>query len=163
MRQQSPTPERPSWDEYFMRIAAQVAERSTCLRRRVGAILVLNKRILATGYNGAPSGLPHCAQVGCMREQAGVPSGQRQELCRGLHAEQNAMLQAARYGITIEGATLYTTHVPCSMCAKMVINCGIGRIVATNDYPDELARDLLTQAGVDLVIFSPSDPNADSE
>ena len=145
--------DRPTWDQYFMRITSEVANRSTCLRRRVGAVLVLNKRILATGYNGAPSGLSHCAEVGCLREAAGVPSGQRHELCRGLHAEQNAMLQAARYGIRIEGATLYSTHVPCSMCPKMAINSGVGRIVATADYPDELARDLLTQAGIELVVF----------
>jgi len=147
-------PERPSWDEYFMRIALEVSRRSTCLRRHVGAILVLDKRILATGYNGAPSGLPHCSEVGCLREQRNVPSGERHELCRGLHGEQNAMLQAARYGIRIEGATLYTTHVPCSMCAKMAINCGVRRVVATSTYPDELARDLLAQAGVELV-FAP--------
>ncbi len=162
MRQPDRTQERPTWDEYFMRIAAEVAKRATCLRRQVGAILVLNKRILATGYNGAPTGLPHCAEVGCRREAEGVPSGQRHELCRGLHAEQNAMLQAARYGITIQGAILYTTHVPCSMCAKMAINCAVERIVATSDYPDELARDLLTEAGIELVVFTPLGSPADA-
>ena len=148
--------ERPSWDEYFMHIASEVARRSTCLRRQVGAVLVLNKRILATGYNGAPSGVPHCAEVGCLREKLNVPSGERHELCRGLHAEQNAMLQAARHGIRIEGATLYTTHVTCSMCAKMAINCGIVKITAGQDYPDDLARELLDQAGVELVLLKPS-------
>ncbi len=142
---------RPSWDDYFLRIASEVARRSTCLRRQVGALLVLDKRILATGYNGAPSGVAHCSEAGCLRQEQNVPSGQRHELCRGLHGEQNAMLQAARYGIRIEGATLYTTHVPCSMCAKMAINCGIAKIVATADYPDELARSLLDEAGVELV------------
>ena len=148
---------RPSWDDYFIRIASEVARRSTCLRRHVGALLVLDKRILATGYNGAPSGVPHCSEVGCLREQQNVPSGERRELCRGLHGEQNAMLQAARYGIRIEGSTLYSTLVPCSMCAKMAINCGIVRIVATTDYPDELARRLLDQAGVELVRKAPAD------
>jgi len=147
--------ERPSWDDYFMQVAGVVATRSTCLRRRVGAVLVLGKRILATGYNGAPAGVPHCSDAGCLREQLGVPSGERHELCRGLHGEQNAMLQAARYGIRIEGATLYTTYVPCSMCAKMAINSGIVRIVAGLDYPDGLARELLEQAGVELIVGTP--------
>ena len=147
--------ERPSWDDYFMQVAGVVATRSTCLRRRVGAVLVLGKRILATGYNGAPAGVPHCSDAGCLREQLGVPSGERHELCRGLHGEQNAMLQAARYGIRIEGATLYTTYGPCSMCAKMAINSGIVRIVAGLDYPDGLARELLEQAGVELIVGTP--------
>jgi len=115
-------------------------------------VLVLDKRILATGYNGAPSGLPHCAEVGCLRQAHNVPSGERHELCRGLHAEENALLQAARYGIRIEGATIYTTHVPCVMCTKMLINCGIRRIVARQDYPDGLARRLLADAGIELVV-----------
>jgi len=144
--------ERPSWDEYFLQIASVVSQRSTCLRRQVGAVLVLDKRILATGYNGAPSGLPHCAEVGCLRQAHNVPSGERHELCRGLHAEENALLQAARYGIRIEGATIYTTHVPCVMCTKMLINCGIRRIVARQDYPDGLARRLLADAGIELVV-----------
>ena len=110
--------DRPSWDEYFMAIAEQVSRRSTCLRRHVGAVLVVDRRILATGYNGAPSGVPHCAESGCLREQMAVPSGQRHELCRGLHAEQNAIIQAAKHGVRIAGAMLYTTHHPCSMCAK---------------------------------------------
>ncbi len=152
--------ERPSWDEYFMRIASEVSQRSTCLRRHVGAILVLDKRILATGYNGAPSGLPHCSQVGCLREELSVPSGERHELCRGLHAEQNAMLQAARYGIRIEGATLCTTHSPCSMCAKMAINCGIRRVVATSGYPDEMAKDMISQAGIEFMIRHGQQPAA---
>ena len=155
--------ERPSWDDYFMHIARVVSHRSTCLRRKVGAVLVLEKRILATGYNGAPSGLAHCSEVGCLRTEQNVPSGERHELCRGLHAEENAMLQAARYGIRIEGATLYSTHVPCVMCTKMTINCGIDRIVAMHDYPDELAGMLLEEAGIELCIWDggrPSVPEA---
>ena len=144
-----------------MRIATEVSKRATCLRRQVGAVLVLDKRILATGYNGAPSGLAHCSQAGCLREKYSVPSGQRHELCRGLHAEQNAMLQAARYGIRVEGATLYTTHVPCVMCAKMAINCGLRRIVATQEYPDELARELLVESGMELVLSALPEPDGE--
>ena len=143
-----------------MRIALEVSKRATCLRRQVGAILVVEKRILATGYNGSPSGLAHCAEVGCLREKLGIPSGERHELCRGLHAEQNAMLQAARYGIRVEGATLYTTHVPCTMCAKMAINCGLRRIVARADYPDALAKQLLLEAGMELVFHGSLEPRS---
>jgi dCMP deaminase len=160
MRTQNEPHQRPSWDEYFMRIALEVSKRATCLRRQVGAILVVEKRILATGYNGSPSGLAHCAEVGCLREKLGIPSGERHELCRGLHAEQNAMLQAARYGIRVEGATLYTTHVPCTMCAKMAINCGLRRIVATTDYPDALAKQLLLEAGMELVFHGSLEPRS---
>ena len=126
---------RPSWDEYFMKITRTVTERSTCLRRQVGAVIVRDKRILATGYNGAPRGLKHCSEVGCLREREGVPSGERHELCRGLHAEQNALLQAASHGIRIEGSTLYSTTYPCSLCAKMLINGGIVRVVTSEDIP----------------------------
>lgn len=139
---------RPSWDEYFMEVAAVVSKRSTCLRRAVGAVLVKEKRILATGYNGAPTGLPHCADVGCLRERLSVPSGERHEMCRGLHAEQNALVQAARYGIVVAGSTLYCTTEPCALCAKMLINAGIVRIVYADPYPDELARQLLAEAGI---------------
>jgi dCMP deaminase len=142
---------RPSWDEYFMQIARVVATRSTCLRRHVGAVLVKDKRILTTGYNGAPRGLPHCLEVGCLREQLGIPSGERQELCRGLHAEQNAIIQAAYYGVSIEGATLYCTHQPCITCAKMLINAGIKRIIFEEPYPDELAEQMLREAKVELI------------
>ncbi len=142
--------ERPSWDEYFMRIAHEVAKRATCLRRTVGSVVVLDKRILSTGYNGAPSGLPHCAEVGCLRDELHVPSGQRHELCRGLHAEMNALLQGARHGIRMDGATLYSTLVPCSLCAKMIVNTGVVRVVAAVGYPDDFARDILLQAGVKL-------------
>jgi len=145
---------RPSWDEYFMAVAEEVARRSTCLRRQVGAILVVDRRILATGYNGAPSGVPHCEETGCLREQMAVPSGERHELCRGLHAEQNAIIQAAKYGARIAGATLYTTHRPCSLCAKMTINAGVKRIVCREDYPDDLGKELLRAGGVRLEVFA---------
>ena len=144
--------ERPSWDDYFMGIARQVARRGTCLRRSVGAVVVLDKRILSTGYNGAPSGLPHCAETGCLRDQLNVPSGERHELCRGLHAEMNALIQGARHGIKLEGATLYSTHMPCSLCAKMIINTGIVRVVASAGYPDPLARRMLGEAGIEVEI-----------
>lgn len=141
---------RPSWDRYFFEIARVVASRSTCLRRRVGALLVLDKRILATGYNGAPAGLAHCADTGCLREKLGVPAGERHELCRGLHAEQNAIIQAAVHGVAIEGASLYCTHFPCVVCAKMLINAKIRQIYVAESYPDELSRELLNEAGVSL-------------
>ena len=144
---------RPSWDEYFMGIARQVATRSTCLRRHVGAVIVRDKRILSTGYNGAPSGLPHCEVVGCLRERLGIPSGERQEICRGLHAEQNAIIQAALHGVSVEGADIYVTHQPCITCAKMIINAGIVRVVCAHTYPDELARSMLDEAGVRLEIW----------
>jgi dCMP deaminase len=140
--------DRPSWDEYFMSIARIVAERSTCLRRHVGAILVRDRRILATGYNGPPAGLPHCDVTGCVREKMGVPTGERHELCRGIHAEQNAIIQSANYGTGISGATVYTTLHPCSVCAKMIINAGLTRVVTDDIYPDDLASDMLRQAGV---------------
>lgn len=141
---------RPSWDQYFMEIAHLVAGRSTCLRRKVGAVVVRDNRILATGYNGAPSGLTHCLEAGCLREEMGIPSGERHELCRGLHAEQNAIIQAAVYGIPIGGATFYLTNQPCSLCAKMLANAGVKRVVYAGDYPDELAEEILKEAGVSL-------------
>jgi len=150
--------ERPTWDEYFLRITREVAGRSTCLRRQVGAILVREKRILTTGYNGAPRGLPHCSEVGCLREKAGVPSGERHELCRGLRAEMNALLQAAVHGIRIERATLYSTTYPCSLCAKMLINCGVERVVCAEDYPDPMAKEMLEQAGIEVDVITPEDP-----
>jgi len=137
---------RPTWDEYFMNITREVSERSTCLRRKVGAILVRDKRILTTGYNGAPRNFKHCAEVGCLRDAKKVPTGERHELCRGLHAEMNALLQAAIYGVRIEGATLYSTTCPCSLCAKMLINAGIREIVTCEDYKDKLAKAMLAEA-----------------
>jgi len=142
---------RPSWQDYFLEITRLVAKRSTCLRRNVGALIVKDKRILATGYNGAPTGLPHCLDVGCMRERLAIPPGERHEICRGIHAEQNAILQAALYGVSIKGAGLYCTHQPCALCAKMAINAGISRIIYSGDYPDELAAKMLKEAGVELV------------
>lgn len=144
---------RPGWDEYFMEVAEVVARRSTCLRRTVGAVVVKGKRILSTGYNGAPTGLPHCSEVDCLRERLGIPSGERVEICRGLHAEQNSLLQAARYGISLEGSTIYCTLEPCVMCAKMLINAGIERIVYIEPYPDELSREMLAGARVRVEQF----------
>jgi dCMP deaminase len=145
--------ERPSWDDYFISIAGMVKERSTCLRRHVGAILVKERRILATGYNGAPTGFRHCAEVGCLREQQDVPPGERHELCRGIHAEQNAIVQAAAFGVSIRDSTLYCTHFPCSLCAKMIINAGIRRVVVARDYPDNLSKSLLEDAGIDVKVI----------
>ena len=144
---------RPSWDEYFMRIAFDVAERATCCRRKVGAILVRDKRILSTGYNGAPSGVRHCEELGCIRMELNVPSGERHELCRGLHAEMNAFLQAAVHGVSTLGSTLYATVYPCSLCAKMIINAGVKRVVQAGAYPDDLSEPLLEEAGVEVVHF----------
>lgn len=141
---------RPSWDEYFMEITRVVASRSTCLRRQVGAIIVKDKHILASGYNGAPSGLAHCLEIGCMREKLGVPSGERHELCRGLHAEQNAIIQSAFHGVSVAGGTLYSTTQPCVLCSKMLINAGIKTIVFKGPYPDELALSMLKEAAVVL-------------
>ena len=142
---------RPSWKEYFIDIALLVARRSTCRRRRVGAITVRNKRILATGYNGAPSGLPHCLDIGCLREEMEIPSGERHELCRGLHAEQNVIIQAAYHGISIKGATLYCTNLPCSICSKMLINAGISDIIYQEGYADSMTEEMLSAAGVKIV------------
>lgn len=149
---------RPSWDEYFMGMAKLTAQRSTCLRRQVGAVIVKDRHIIATGYNGAPRGLAHCGQLGgCLREQLKVPSGQRHELCRALHAEQNAIIQAATLGQSIEGASIYITHQPCSICSKMIINAGITRIVVDQGYPDELATDMLEEAGIKVVKLKSKD------
>lgn len=142
--------ERPSWDEYFLEILQVVKKRSTCLRRQVGAIIVQDKRITATGYNGAPTGVAHCGEVGCLREQMGIPSGERHELCRGIHAEQNAIIQSAVHGVGIKDATIYITHSPCILCAKMLINAGIKRIVYTGEYPDTLSMELLKEAKIQV-------------
>lgn len=139
---------RPSWDEYFLEVAQLVAKRVTCMRRQVGAVLVKDRRILATGYNGAPSGIRHCDDVGCLREKLKVPSGQRHELCRGLHAEQNVLIQAALHGISVRDSTLYITNQPCSICAKMLINAGIKEIVVADGYPDGMALEFLQEAKI---------------
>lgn len=142
---------RPTWDEYFMEIVDLIKTRSTCLRRQVGALIVKDKRILTTGYNGAPMGCSHCAEAGCIREKLNIPSGQRHELCRGIHAEQNALVQAAYSGVSVKGGTLYVTNQPCVLCAKLAINAGIKKIVFRGEYPDELAMDLLKESGIRVV------------
>ena len=142
---------RPSWENYFMGITALVAKRSTCLRRSVGAVIVKDKRILTTGYNGAPSGIRHCLEVGCLREQLNVASGERHELCRGIHAEQNAIIQAALHGVSIKDSTLYCTNLPCSICAKMIINAGIKKIYYLSGYADAISEDMLQEASVEII------------
>ncbi len=140
---------RPTWDEYFMEMAELTAKRSTCSRRQVGAVIVRDNRAVATGYNGAPRGLAHCEEKGgCLRQKLNVPSGQRHELCRALHAEQNAIISAASMGNAIEDGTIYITHQPCVICAKMIVNAGIKRIVVREGYPDELAMEILDEAGL---------------
>jgi len=142
-------------DEYFMRVAFLVSQRSTCLRRRVGAIVVKQKRILTTGYNGAPRNIPHCLEVGCLREQLGIKAGERHELCRGVHAEQNAIIQSAVFGVPIEGGTLYTTTFPCVLCSKIIINAGLREIVYAKGYPDDLSKQMLEQSGILLRHIEP--------
>ncbi|MBP9560464.1 MAG: cytidine/deoxycytidylate deaminase family protein [Syntrophorhabdaceae bacterium] len=141
---------RPDWDSYFMEIAQIVSKRSTCRRRNVGAVIVKDKRILATGYNGAPRGLTHCLDGECLREKMNIAPGERHELCRGLHAEQNAIIQAALHGVSIDRAELYSTHLPCSICMKMIINAGIKKITYLDGYPDNLSLDLIKEASVVL-------------
>jgi dCMP deaminase len=148
--------QRPSWDQYFMDITRLVATRSSCLRRQVGAVLVKDRNILATGYNGVPSGITHCETTGCLREKLGVPSGERHELCRGLHAEQNAIIQAAKHGTNINGSTLYCTTMPCIICTKMLINAGIAAIVYGEGYADDLAREMIAEAGISTSHFTDS-------
>ncbi|MDU0460080.1 MAG: cytidine/deoxycytidylate deaminase family protein [Geobacteraceae bacterium] len=152
---------RPSWDQYFMDITRLVATRSTCLRRQVGAILVKDRNILATGYNGVPSGISHCDAAGCLRERLKVPSGERHELCRGLHAEQNAIIQAARHGINIEASILYCTTMPCIICTKMLINAGITKVVYAEGYADDLAREMISETGIKVINFVPDNQGTD--
>ena len=155
MAKSEPLIKRPSWDEYFMQMAELTAQRSTCLRRHVGAVIVQDKHVVATGYNGAPKGVAHCAEIGgCLREKMGIPSGERHELCRALHAEQNAIIQAATLAQSIEGASIYITHQPCIICAKMIINAGIKRIVVKEGYPDEMSVRMLDEAGLKIVMFN---------
>ena len=149
--------QRPSWDQYFMDITRLVATRSSCLRRQVGALLVKERNILATGYNGVPSGITHCHTTGCLRERLSVPSGERHELCRGLHAEQNAIIQAAKHGTNINGATLYCTTMPCIICTKMIINAGITKVVYSEGYADELAREMIGEASIEVIQFTTDD------
>jgi dCMP deaminase len=150
--EETPVPAtRPSWEDYFMEIAQVVSTRSSCLRRHVGAVLVKNRQILATGYNGVPRGMRHCEEVGCLRDRLGIPSGERQELCRGLHAEQNAIIQAAYHGIAVNGSELYCTLQPCVTCAKTLINAGIVAVYFRGVYPDELSMEMFEEAGTRLV------------
>lgn len=144
---------RPNWDEYFMEMAELARTRTTCLRRGVGAVIVKDNRVMATGYNGAPAGVAHCEETGCLRQQMNVPSGKCHELCRGLHAEQNAIIQAARHGQNISGGTLYCTTQPCVICSKMIINAGIKRIVIKEVYPDELGVGMLKEAGITIELI----------
>ena len=142
---------RPSWEAYFMDITFLVAKRSTCLRRAVGALIVKDKRILSTGYNGAPTGIKHCIETGCIREKLNVASGENHELCRGIHAEQNAIIQAAYHGASIKNATLFCTNLPCSICAKMIINAGIKKICYNSGYADSMSEEMLNEAGINLI------------
>lgn len=144
---------RPDWDHYFMEMAEVVAKRSTCLRRQVGAVLVKDRRILASGYNGAPTGMDHCAVTGCLRQQMNIPPGQQHEMCRGLHAEQNAIIQAAFHGTSIQDSLIYVTHQPCVICAKMMINAGVKTIIIKGTYPDALAKSMLADAGITLKLL----------
>ncbi len=143
--------DRPSWDRYFMDIAHLVSRRSTCTRRHVGAVIVKDKRILASGYNGAPSHIQHCSETGCLREQLKIPSGEKHELCRGIHAEQNAIIQSAYYGAAIKDAVLYCTNLPCSICSKMIINAGIRKIYYEEGYADSMSEEMLDEADIILV------------
>jgi len=145
------TTARPSWDDYFMQFAQLARTRATCIRRQVGAVIVRDRQILTTGYNGAPRGMKHAAEVGCLREQRGVPSGQRAEICRGLHAEQNAIIQAAYQGIGIRDSVLYCTNAPCTICIKMIANAGIKRVYYLEPYQDELSTSIAAEAGIELV------------
>ncbi|NPE31801.1 cytidine deaminase [Methanococcoides sp. SA1] len=149
--------ERPSIDEYFLEIASVVSKRSTCLRNKVGAVIVRNKRILSTGYNGAPSNMKHCLEIGCIRQQNNIASGTRHEKCRAVHAEQNAIIQAALHGVGIGGATVYCTHQPCILCAKMIINSNITKVVYSTSYPDTDTQEFFDAAGVEMVYIPPQD------
>jgi dCMP deaminase len=140
-------PVRPGWEEYFMEIARVVSTRSSCLRRQVGAVVVKNRQILATGYNGVPRGFRHCDERGCLRQQLGIPSGERHELCWGLHAEQNAIVQAAYHGVAISGAQIFCTHQPCVVCAKMLVNADVVAVYFAGAYPDALAMEVFEEAG----------------
>jgi len=145
--------ERPDWNEYFMEMAELAAKRATCLRRKVGAVLVKNKKVLATGYNGAPMDIEHCETTGCLREEMKVPSGERHEICRGVHAEQNLVAQAAIHGVKTEDSTVYCTHQPCIICTKILINAGVKKIYFKNSYSDEFAENLLEQSNVEFIKY----------
>ena len=144
---------RMPWPLYFMQITRLVAQRATCLRRKVGAIAVKDKRILSTGYNGAPAGVTDCLEKGCLRQELGIPSGQRHEVCSGLHAEQNTIIQAAIHGISLKGSAIYCTHQPCFICTKMLINCGITAVYFAEPYPDSMGEAMLREAGIPFEII----------
>lgn len=139
---------RPTVDEYFLKISAVVAERSTCRRHHVGAVAVRDKHILSTGYNGAAAGIKDCLELGCLRDEQGIASGTRHEICRGIHAEQNVIIQASLHGVSLEGATIYCTHSPCILCAKMLVNARIKRFVTSGNYADGSFMELFNEAGV---------------
>ena len=143
--------DRPSWETYFMDIVSLVSKRSTCLRRSVGSAIIKDKRVLSTGYNGAPTGIRHCRETGCIREEMNLPSGERHELCRGIHAEQNAIIQAALHGVSIKGATLFCTNLPCAICAKMIINAGIEKIIHQDGYADHMSTEMFEEAGIHVI------------
>jgi len=140
---------RPDINEYFLKVASVVAERSTCRRHHIGAVAVRDKHILTTGYNGAPSGLKDCLELGCLRDELNIPSGERQEICRGIHAEQNVIIQAALHGSSLEGSTIYATHTPCVLCAKMLVNAKIKRFVSFGKYSDDTFISLFQEAGIE--------------
>lgn len=142
---------RPTWDEYFLEIAHVVKKRSTCLRRQVGAVIVKDNRILTTGYNGVPPEIEHCDSKGCLRQKLQIPSGEKHELCRALHAEQNAIIQAAKSGISIDGSTIYITTQPCVICTKLIIASGIVKVIYEGDYPDDLSLDMLKESSIEVI------------
>ena len=146
---------RPDWDSYFMEMLEVIKKRSTCMRREVAAMIVKDHRIIATGYNGSPKGLKHCGELGCLRQELKIPSGQRHEMCRGIHAEQNAIIQAAVYGVSIEDSEIYITHSPCVVCSKMIVNAGIRRVVFRGDYPDQMSLDILKEAKIKVEKYIP--------
>lgn len=145
---------RPDWEHYFMDLAQVVAGRSTCLRRQVGAVIVKDRQILSTGYNGSPAGLKHCSETGCLRQQLNIPSGERHEICRAVHAEQNALIQAAKHGVAIDGADVYTTVQPCVLCTKLLINAGVKRVFYRCAYPDQMALSMAAEAGMELTCLA---------
>lgn len=149
---------RPSWDEYFLKMAMLISERSTCLRHHVGAVLVRERRVLSTGYNGAARGLKDCMELGCLRDEQGIDSGTRHEVCRAIHAEQNAIIQASQHGVSIAGATMYCTHSPCLICAKMIVNAGIKRVVSFTAYADPYTPELFAEAGTEVDVLPRPDP-----
>jgi dCMP deaminase len=152
-------PPRPSWDDYFMSFAKLARTRASCIRRQVGAVIVKDNMVLTTGYNGAPRGLPHASEVGCLRDKLGVPSGQRHELCRGLHAEQNAIIQGARHGISLEGAMLYCTTFPCVICLKMIINAGLTHVYYLEGYADAIAEQIIAESGFPVMRMADNSPD----